>query len=231
MSKSCKGVIYCIVCLKTNKKYIGQTRQEFEKRLYQHEIDSRRRKNYFYNSIRKYGWENFIWGIIEECEVNLLNEREKYWIQYYKTHIYEYGYNTELGGTDGVNPNRCKEFTIMDPNGVIHKEKNLREFCRINNLQRWHINKILNRKLASYKGWKLPETQLIGLELMADSKSKNYSFKSPEGKIYIGKNIAKLCREHGLSKSLMSSLRAGKIKSHKGWTIFTPAVTPEVVEE
>ena len=34
-------------------------------------------------SISKYGWENHIFDIIEECDVAQLNERETYWKQYY----------------------------------------------------------------------------------------------------------------------------------------------------
>jgi len=53
----------------------------------------RREKNYknlqvkqqprIYNSISKYGWENHIFEIIEECDINQLHEREIYWKLYY----------------------------------------------------------------------------------------------------------------------------------------------------
>lgn len=32
-----------------------------------------------YNSIKKYGWENHIWEIVEECEINVLYERERFY--------------------------------------------------------------------------------------------------------------------------------------------------------
>ena len=37
-----------------------------------------------YNSIVKYGWENHKFEVIEECEVHLLNERERYWQEHYE---------------------------------------------------------------------------------------------------------------------------------------------------
>jgi len=36
-----------------------------------------------YNSLSKYGWENHIHEIIEECSLEQLNEKETYWKQYY----------------------------------------------------------------------------------------------------------------------------------------------------
>lgn len=64
------------------KVYIGQS------------VDIIRRKNTYknfkspsqpriYNSIKKYGWENHIFEIIEECTLEQLSERETYWKQYY----------------------------------------------------------------------------------------------------------------------------------------------------
>jgi hypothetical protein len=36
-----------------------------------------------HNSIQKYGWENHIFEIIEECSLEQLNEKEIYWKKYY----------------------------------------------------------------------------------------------------------------------------------------------------
>ena len=54
-------------------------------------------------AIRKYGAENFDIEIIEECDQNLLDSREKYWINYYNSTDDAYGYNTSLGGKDSTN--------------------------------------------------------------------------------------------------------------------------------
>ncbi len=53
-------------------------------------------KRKFYNAIKKYGWENFIYGIIEECDSNTLLQREMYYIKKYGT--FKCGYNSTLGG-------------------------------------------------------------------------------------------------------------------------------------
>jgi group I intron endonuclease len=89
------GKIYCYHCISTGKKYIGQTIQE-DIRKQRHLTDSKRLYCKFYNAVRKYGWDNFIYGIIDECDIEHLDEKEIYFIDVYDT--YRNGYNMTLGG-------------------------------------------------------------------------------------------------------------------------------------
>jgi len=50
-----------------------------------------------YMAMRKHGAGIFHIELIEECDNNLLNEREKYWISQYDS--YKHGYNSTPGGT------------------------------------------------------------------------------------------------------------------------------------
>lgn len=50
---------------------------------------------------RKYGEDNFIFSILEECEVNDLNQKEIFWIKSLQSYKKEFGYNKILGGTGG----------------------------------------------------------------------------------------------------------------------------------
>ena len=94
-----KGVIYCYHCIPTGKKYIGQTVQE-EQRKKQHKHDCKRGvDNKFYRAVRKYGWQLFIYGIIEEYDVDILGEQEIFYIDCYDS--YNNGYNSTIGG-EGV---------------------------------------------------------------------------------------------------------------------------------
>lgn len=52
--------------------------------------------NQIHTAMREFGRENFYLEILEECEKELLNEREKYWIQYFNS--YKDGYNGTEGG-------------------------------------------------------------------------------------------------------------------------------------
>lgn len=68
------------------------------------------------------------------------------------------------------------------------------------------------------------ETKIRMRESLAspDHKSKRmkkYRCVSPEGVVYEGIGLSRLCREHGLTEPLMSVVcSGGRCKSHKGWT-------------
>jgi group I intron endonuclease len=94
-----KGLIYCVHCIPTGKKYIGQTIQALEKRIKRHFCDSEKTDYHFHRAIKKYGKENFIFGVIEECNLEELNSREIYWIDTYNTFVN--GYNSDTGGLNG----------------------------------------------------------------------------------------------------------------------------------
>jgi len=91
-----KGVIYCYHCISTGKKYIGQTVSEKRRKL-QHKHDcSRGVDSKFYRAVRKYGWDNFIYGIIDEYDADILNEQEIFYVDKYDA--YHNGYNSTIGG-------------------------------------------------------------------------------------------------------------------------------------
>lgn len=62
--------------------YIGQSTNIEERMKHYINKNGKRQPKIFY-SIKKYGWENHIFEIIEECSMKLLNEREIFWKKYY----------------------------------------------------------------------------------------------------------------------------------------------------
>lgn len=89
--------IYKIENLITHHIYIGQS-VDIITRWRRHRDDAKNEnKDYpLYRAIRKYGIENFSFEIIEECQREELNDKEKYWIQYFDS--YKNGYNQTIGG-------------------------------------------------------------------------------------------------------------------------------------
>jgi group I intron endonuclease len=64
------------------KIYIGQS-IHIEKRFDQYKYNITSQQTKLYNSLKKYGYENHIFEIIEECSLEFLNEKETYWKQHY----------------------------------------------------------------------------------------------------------------------------------------------------
>lgn len=53
-----------------------------------------------HHSILKYGLDNFSFDIVEECDVSVIDERERYYISFYDSMIPK-GYNCDSGGKSG----------------------------------------------------------------------------------------------------------------------------------
>ena len=81
------------------KIYIGLStniENRYKQHLYDAEHLEERRCSGIDYAIKKYGIENFEFQIIEECPSEQLNDREKYWINFYDS--YNNGYNRTIGG-------------------------------------------------------------------------------------------------------------------------------------
>jgi group I intron endonuclease len=98
-----KGIIYCLHCISTGEKYIGQTKRGLNKRLKYHKYDAEKYKNKnknvkakLYIQVHKTGWEDFICGVIDDFELEQLNEKECFYIEKYDT--LNNGLNTAPGG-------------------------------------------------------------------------------------------------------------------------------------
>lgn len=87
--------IYKITNTVNNKAYIGQS-VDINRRWGEHRRNIGSNKNPLYLDFKKYGLDNFLFEVIEECDFYDLDEREEYWINYYNS--YNNGYNLTLGG-------------------------------------------------------------------------------------------------------------------------------------
>ena len=94
--------IYKITNKINNKAYIGQSVNIFQRWKYHRtHIDN---EQALYKALKKYGVENFTFEILEETEAdkNILNEKEIYYIEKYKTYG-KGGYNLTPGGGSAHN--------------------------------------------------------------------------------------------------------------------------------
>lgn len=92
--------IYKITKKENGKSYIGQS-NDIERRFSEHKIKI---DIPIKVAIKKYGTDAFNFEIIEECPLDKLDEREKYWIAFYNTYK-EFGYNCNEGGGNNRSEN------------------------------------------------------------------------------------------------------------------------------
>ena len=81
------AVIYKATNKINDKVYIGQTRCNLKKRMYEHHQDAKHHRDKcwrFCHAIRKYGFDNFRWEIIYESNnKDDINEKEEFYINQY----------------------------------------------------------------------------------------------------------------------------------------------------
>lgn len=104
--------IYKITNKISGKSYIGQAidiQTHWNKEKSQAFLPSSQAYNKTLSkAFRKYGLDNFTFEILEQCDIDLLDEREIYYIALYDT--YFNGYNETTGGNDG-NMNYCQKIS------------------------------------------------------------------------------------------------------------------------
>jgi group I intron endonuclease len=106
----------------TNRIYIGQS-VDIELRFKYYKYLKCKSQKKVYNSILKYGYDNHIFEVIEECKIELLNERERYWQDFYN--CIEYGLNccyTKSNNKSGKHSKETIENIKKSLIGIIKKK-------------------------------------------------------------------------------------------------------------
>ena len=204
------GKIYLITNDVNSKVYVGQTIQTLNKRFNGHCCYSKSDRSinmYIKRAIHKYARDKFHIQLIEECPVNILDEREKYWINFYNS--YNTGYNLTLGGQDANYFNINKLENIID---IKKFEQYILEFkplvsevanhfgiskCSVYNL----IKRINNPNLIlnSYNPRKGKTIEDIDKEELINLYKEGWSILDLVKKYHIRKNkISKFIRESGI---------------------------------
>ena len=123
--------IYKITNLVNGKIYIGQS-VKIKNRWGQHIRDAKTGNSIapIHRAIKKYGKENFDFSILEECEKEELDEKERYWIKTLNSTILGNGYNLTLGGNNNnslVNYEKIYQlwdegYTVKEISDLLKKE-------------------------------------------------------------------------------------------------------------
>ena len=217
-------IIYKVTNISNNKIYIGKTIQDFEKYKRTHisnalnNVDSKygRKPRVFYNAIRKHGYENFEWEILEICQnKNELNEKEIFYIEKYNS--YSTGYNMTKGGDGGngttpyIRNEEIKEKISLSLKGHKRSQESIQKQIKSMSGENHPLFGIGHKKES--------------IEKMKKSKtgknnpmSKCFKITSPNGELFIihGKFID-FCLQHHLWHNALSDVAKGKKSNHKGW--------------
>lgn len=124
--------IYKIENMVNHKVYIGQSKNIYTRwNTHKYKLNKGTSPNkYLQNAYNKYGKDNFEFSIICECKEEELNEKEKFYISFYKSTDRKYGYNLESGGNDKFHGTPLKEYEDY----IINRFKNDERFSRIQEL-------------------------------------------------------------------------------------------------
>jgi group I intron endonuclease len=126
-----KGKIYKITNKENGSIYIGCTINSLEKRFGEHlsRCFSSTHKSKLYNSMKKYGQENFTIELIEECDLSVIYETEKKYVEQYDS--YNNGLNSTIGGEGCLGYTHSSEIrqkiSENTKNGNSHKGKTYEE--------------------------------------------------------------------------------------------------------
>lgn len=98
--------IYKITNLVNNKIYIGETIRSIKVRWNEHKHEALKEGHGFtypvHGAMRKYGIDNFIIELLENCPDDIRYERESYYIKLYNSTDKKIGYNLTIEGAGGM---------------------------------------------------------------------------------------------------------------------------------
>lgn len=96
-------IIYGIKNLINEKIYVGKSiNVKLRKKAHENSFIRKQAVNiHLQRAVDKYGIENFAFIILEEVTLDNINEKEQYWIKYFKSYDENFGYNKTMGGEGG----------------------------------------------------------------------------------------------------------------------------------
>lgn len=153
-------IIYGIRNLINNKIYVGKsTNIKIRKKAHETSFIRGQAVNiHLQRAVNKYNIENFEFVILEEVTLNTIDEKEKYWINHFKSHDEKFGYNKTMGGDGGnltletklkistTSPNRKIIYQFSPKGNLIKKWNGVRDVERTLNFLSSTISKACSDK-------------------------------------------------------------------------------------
>ena len=212
-----KSIIYKVINLHNNKIYIGQTTKKLRQRKNEHYTKAYKRNlNYkFHNALRKYGWNSFIWEILEEVDSINANDRETFWISKFKSK--DCGYNMTDGGDRGTLGRKCTEETkrkiSIANTGKIWSEDELK---RLSFAVKGKKNGMYGKKHTEKSKRIMSIKASIKYRGKGNPCAKKWRLISPNNKEFIVEGtLKKFCRHYNITMSLLKRFLNNKVDIYK----------------
>lgn len=203
--------IYRIENTKSRKVYIGQA-GNLKKRYCDH-ISALRRNNhdnnYLQNAWNKYNEDDFVFSVLEECELENLAQQEQYWMDYYRCYDRTYGYNINPSSTE--NPMLGRTHTL-EARAKISAAAKGRKMSEANKAALLKANKGKAKPPRKLKDRKVKKVN----KSFARNKKYLYWIIDTEGNYYKTDNLNEFCKENRYSLTHMRNM-IFKDKFYKGW--------------
>lgn len=211
--------VYLIENQTNGKKYVGITKHSIEERFAGHKAESKINKTRrLYQAMAKHGTDSFVCSLIEECDADLVFEREKFWISRYRSNDYQFGYNMTAGGEGCVDRELSEESIEKLRVSVTRHRSSLSEE------QRKDLTKKANESKKGFKESDLSralksEAQKKRFSSMDEEQRKQHGAKSRMGISEEGKRTQTVgmnkafspVREKGYKQSLTFCPHCGKV--------------------
>lgn len=201
-------IIYKVTNKINEKIYIGQTVQKLNERINAHKSSAKNDCQYsFHKAIRKYGFNNFEWEILEKyiTDKNHLDKLELYYIKRYNS-LTPNGYNMTLNTCGNLghdfsgknNPRYDDHRSYEELHGKEKADKLKKEMSNItknasNNIWNWKKNNLSYNPMNDPKSReKLSKTRMGG-----NNPAAIYSWKFilPNGIVYETDCLRQFCKE------------------------------------
>lgn len=227
--------IYKVKNIINNKVYIGQSIQDFNIKINQIKNKAKNgRKQIFFESIRKYGFKNFKFKIIKECDNTKLDFYEDFYIKKYDS--INNGYNMQSGGKNGYKrPEASKRMIENNPmkdpfiaKGVAEKRKRNGTDVTGKNIEEYYYNietakrvkKATSKRMKENNPMKNPEAAQKAIDTKRKNGCLNNNAKKwliifPDNSEKEIINLTKFCKENNLSCGCMSQVAGNKKNQHK----------------